>query len=135
MGRFVNPVRVEPIVHPFMQYPPNPKIAISRNPNQIGHESVIPLRIAPAPRKISKPDTREEMSSVVFEIKRKENDYGSKESSTSAELQKGDEEKIEGKQLDKVGKETIGKDKYKDSVEVEVSRPGLRSASLRRKHV
>jgi hypothetical protein len=145
MGRFVNTTRMELTVHPFMQYPPNPKIAISRLPNQMGYESApVPLRIAPAPRKNPK---SEPMANFAETIRKKDNGDGSwgnllllesqsKETPVTMEVRRDDERKADGKEVGKPGKENVNKENdNKDSGEVEGGRPGLRSSSLRRKHV
>lgn len=144
MGRFVNTARMEPIVHPFVQYPPNPKIAIPRHPNQLGYESAhVPLRIAPAPRKIPK---SEPMTNFMETFRKKDNSDGrrgnplllesqSKEIPATTGAQRHDERKGDEKE-GKIGKENIGKEEdNKNSGEVESGRPGLRSSSLKRKLV
>jgi hypothetical protein len=80
----------------------------------------------------------------VVEIKRNGSGEEIKDAPVTGEAQgevkKHDEQKTEGENLENLvrrGKENIAKEKEKDSAEivVEIGRPGLRSASMRRRHV
>jgi hypothetical protein len=114
MGRFVNIARMKPIVHPFMQYPLNPNIAISRLSNRTGNEyDPVPLRIAPAPRKIPK---SERMASFADTIRKKDNSDGSRgnpllmesqstETPVITEARRDDERKADRKEAGKIWKE------------------------------
>ena len=110
MGRFVH---LEAVIQPGDLFPTNAKVAI---PRHSGEGSSIPLRIAPAPRKLSDSEGKRK-SNVVVEIPKKD-------------VPQGENRKKDGDKL-----HSIDKDKGKDSGEViEVGgRPGLRSSSLRKK--
>ena len=112
MGRFA---QVEPVIQPGSLFPTNAKVAIPRHSGEAGS---VPLRIAPAPMKLSNSEGKRK-SNVVVEIPKKT-------------VPQGENSKTDGDKLDKVDE-----DKGKDNGEViEVGgRPGLRSSSLKKKYV
>ena len=112
MGRFVH---VAPVIQPGSLFPTNAKVAI---PKHFAESSSVPLRIAPAPTKLSD-SMGNRQTNVVVEIAKKN-------------VPQGENTKKDGEKLD-----NIDKDKGRENTEViEVGgRHGLRSSNLRKKYV